>query len=781
MNRKYLMMAAFALALAGCAKDSEMTESPVNPTKNNTEVAKQPVQFGAYVNRATTRAGDPGVLVTSGAAPSDAGQINLQDKGFGVIAYYTDDDLYSPIYQPNFMYNTKVSGADWLYSPVQYWPNEFGANAVSEGVDRLSFFAYAPYVDVTTNTGIVEGDATSGIVGLSRNAAVGDPFVKYYVNLDPTKQVDFCWGKPKIDMTKQGINEKVSFEFNHALAALNVQIDAMIDELTPGTNTLIDDKTHIFVRSVTFEGFVTKGAFNLNSNTATWYDLAGANYIDGGAVTVFDGRTNGREGQSESVNEAPTGLNPEIVQSVPYTDNNLAAGVTNQAVNLFKGGTTAPIYVIPSGQPLNVTIVYDVETETDELAGYLSDGETHGTSVENKITKTITLNGQNLKLEAGKQYTLTLHLGMTSVKFDAEVAEWGTGSTVDANLPDNTGTPVAVTGVVVDKSTLNLLVSDTEPLVATVKPAGATNKNVTWSSENESIATVDENGVVTGVAIGNTIVHATTEDGGYEATITVNVTDKPMSLASLKKHINQITPSDYEGIYYVKRDGVITNNGHEENVVGILARIIRSGTSPYMVDRGPEGTDTNSTATAKHILVLSTADVPGGPYQWSTSQTAVGWTHAQEIGEEEFYGLNLTLKMMENRTVYPAGAAAWYYTSDGCSTGYGLMDADRNTADIYEGKWFLPSVGQMKTIGFIGDNVPNITKAALNRLIQDGFFESGDNTLVYWPSTEVDAGKGAVWVWNYSFPSNPNSKQYHWIATGLPKTEAHQVRPVFVY
>lgn len=99
-------MVALAAALTGCAKDSELVDSPANPVssaKNNTEtVAKQPVLFGAYVNRATTRAGDPGVLVTSGAP---AGQINLQEKGFGVIAYYTDDDMYSPIYQPNFMYN----------------------------------------------------------------------------------------------------------------------------------------------------------------------------------------------------------------------------------------------------------------------------------------------------------------------------------------------------------------------------------------------------------------------------------------------------------------------------------------------------------------------------------------------------------------------------------------------------------------------------------------------------------------------------------------------------
>ena len=438
MKDKLLVLAAFAIALTACSKDSESMNDPAPISKGNTSVnTQQPVQFGAYVNRAVTRAGAEGVLTTNG---TEDGQVSLETEGFGVFAYYTDDDLYSPIYQPNFMYNTKVSKSttDWTYNPVRYWPNEFGSNAASEGIDRLSFFAYAPWVEVTPSTGIVTGDNTYGIVGMSRNAATGDPLVKYYASLDPAKQVDFSWGTPHIDMTKQAVNEKVSFVFNHALAALNVQIDAAIDQLNPvGT---LDANTKIYVRSVTFEGFVTKGSFNLNTDKATWYDLAGANYIDGGFVTIFDGRTNGKEGQSESANESPVGLNPVVVQSQPYSGTP-TAGVTPTAVNLFDNATaTAPLYVIPSGQPLNVTIVYDVETQNPNLTTKLSDGVTPGTSVENKITKAISFGASN-KLEAGKKYNLTLHLGMTSVKFDAAVSEWDDNTdNGEANLPDNIGT-----------------------------------------------------------------------------------------------------------------------------------------------------------------------------------------------------------------------------------------------------------------------------------------------------------------------------------------------------
>lgn len=539
MKSNYLWMVALAAALTGCAKDSDLADNPVNPaspTKNNTEtVAKQPVLFGAYVNRATTRAGDPGVLVTSGAT---AGQINLQEKGFGVIAYYTDDDMYSPIYQPNFMYNTKVThnGSAWAYEPVQYWPNETGENAVSEGVDRLSFFAYAPYVDVTPSTGVVTGDDASGIVGLSRNGAFGDPWVKYYVSLDPAKQVDFSWAVPQINMVKPNVTDVVNMQFNHALAALNVQVDAMIDELAPGNNTL-DDNTKIYIRSVSFEGLVTKGSFNLNSTKATWYDLAGANYIDGGSVTVYDGRTNGKEGQSESANESPLGLNPVLVQSQPYSGTP-TAGVTNAAANLFAGTTAdAPIYVIPSGQPLTVTIVYDVETATDELAGYLSDGETHGTSVENKITKSISFGTSN-KLEAGKLYKLTLHLGMTSVKFDATVAEWDESTdSSSADLPQNivsigsvelTSNGNPLTNVTVWKNETSVAAPDVTVVGSDGSPLSGVTLN--WSSDNASVATVDDDGAVSLAGVSGTskiTVTATKEgvDGSATASYDVYVNE----------------------------------------------------------------------------------------------------------------------------------------------------------------------------------------------------------------------------------------------------------------
>lgn len=83
--------------------------------------------------------------------------------------------------------------------------------------------------------------------------------------------------------------------------------------------------------------------------------------------------------------------------------------------------------------------------------------------------------------------------------------------------------PVHATGVTLDKTSASVKQGKTITLTATVEPAAAVNKNVIWSSNNTSVATVS-NGVVTGVATGNAQITATTVDGNYKANCTVTVT-----------------------------------------------------------------------------------------------------------------------------------------------------------------------------------------------------------------------------------------------------------------
>lgn len=83
--------------------------------------------------------------------------------------------------------------------------------------------------------------------------------------------------------------------------------------------------------------------------------------------------------------------------------------------------------------------------------------------------------------------------------------------------------PVRVKSVVLNRTTAEIKLNGKVTLIATVLPQNASNKSVVWSSANENIATV-ENGVVTGISEGTTVITVTTVDGGFTATCRISVT-----------------------------------------------------------------------------------------------------------------------------------------------------------------------------------------------------------------------------------------------------------------
>ena len=498
--RKLYLFAAMAAMLAACSSDDLTVEKQV--AQQNAEEGA--VQFSAYMSRGTTRAGLADVMNLENLKKSQ------EDGGcFGVFGYYTNNATYDQQALPNFFYNEKISwnGSYFTYAPIKYWPNEYGKTAQSEDNDKVSFFAYAPYVLVSPSTGKViqlEAKANSsdpdkidqeasaklqkwGITTLSNNSATGDPLVKYLVSFDQDKSVDLCWGVcegadtqwntvetgsgpiqtlnsgfPWIDVlrpaeakTQALANQRVKFTFKHATAQLMVKINAFVDG-TDNTNSIAEN-TKVYVRSVTFEGFATKGALNLNNtetgaNKAYWMDWTGSNdIVTGESVTIYDGRKDGKEGtpSGEATNEKTLGLNPALVQSDGWTSS--AKGVTKDLQNLFRkwdptAGTEGayvaadkPIYVIPTGDNVRVTITYDIETKDDKLSTYVSDVTTHGSSIENVISKDINFGSSDLTaLENGKSYVINLHLGMNSVKFDAAVSDWVEAETTpDVDVPAN--------------------------------------------------------------------------------------------------------------------------------------------------------------------------------------------------------------------------------------------------------------------------------------------------------------------------------------------------------
>lgn len=78
------------------------------------------------------------------------------------------------------------------------------------------------------------------------------------------------------------------------------------------------------------------------------------------------------------------------------------------------------------------------------------------------------------------------------------------------------------TGVTLDEDSITIGVGETGTLTATVLPVNAGNKNITWSTSDDTIATVVD-GVVSGVAAGTATITVTTEEGGFTAACEVTV------------------------------------------------------------------------------------------------------------------------------------------------------------------------------------------------------------------------------------------------------------------
>ena len=139
-----------------------------------------------------------------------------------------------------------------------------------------------------------------------------------------------------------------------------------------------------------------------------------------------------------------------------------------------------------------------------------------------------------------------------------------TPSSDSAGSSDSTPSNVAVTGVTLDKATASIVKGETLTLVATVAPATATNKEVTWTSSDEDVVTVSKAGVVTAQDVGTATVKVKTKDGNHEASCVVTVI----------KNINSITISNksaFEGFVVDDSESINLTVDPEDNVSALLA------------------------------------------------------------------------------------------------------------------------------------------------------------------------------------------------------------------
>lgn len=459
------------VSLASCSANSDFDNT--NTTDLNTkESVLSPVEFGTYLAQSkNTRGGE-----NATASASDASEMTtdkLKTKGFGVIAFYTESTEYTAgqnTTEPNFMYNTDVTGkdgdngvVDWTYEPIKYWPNG-GQGDATKGdatpenkTQYLSFFAYAPYKNVDKTTGST--GSTPGITALSANDSKSDPTVTYVLGATGA-EADLLWGtagsngtttsgvdqtgtdfsdkaqvkakaKVNANLTKMKVGGKVQFNFKHALAKFGgtgagsgnktsgLMVVADIDNGTATTGGTLDATTKITVKSIKIESVKASDDGKTMTTEASIPTSGTLNLVTGVWST-----TDAKMGKIDYEINSPkatvtTGatiqtLNDDIAEPASFSSwGNLPEGVTATAKSVYT--ETNPLLIIPDGgnYTFRITIDYIVRTKDEALKdGY--------TQVEQSFYKDLTLKTVSLNAK----YNLLIHLGLTSVKFDATVSDW---------------------------------------------------------------------------------------------------------------------------------------------------------------------------------------------------------------------------------------------------------------------------------------------------------------------------------------------------------------------
>ncbi len=174
------------------------------------------------------------------------------------------------------------------------------------------------------------------------------------------------------------------------------------------------------------------------------------------------------------------------------------------------------------GEAISMVAVVDL---SGEAALNYAIGGWHSSAFGGKIDKVVLASADCDVISAFPDYTLVKEAPIGGNQFSGVVEEgsWTVSDGTATYAPD-------VTGVTLSQTNVSVTIGSTVQLTAAVQPAD-TDETVEWSSLNEDVATVDANGVVTGVKEGIATIKASA--GGIEAICFVEVKQKAVTPATV--------------------------------------------------------------------------------------------------------------------------------------------------------------------------------------------------------------------------------------------------------
>ena len=356
---------------------------------------------------------------------------------------------------------------------------------------------------------------------------------------------------------------------------------------------------------------------------------------------------------------------------------------------LAPGEVKTAEYILPASQ-----LTFDTPYSSNRFIVEAT-SDTEETSVVNntaevlyspKAVEGISLNTSELTIDIGTKHQLLA----TVAPSDAynKVIHWVSDSTNIVEVDEYTGELTAVSGgtaiitaitddggyvaqcvvtvnvgvksVDMDKGEADMTVGQSLTLTANITPAGASNKNISWTSSNEKVATVN-NGVVTALKTGTTTVTVTTEDGGYTAECVINVTNP----------VTGIALSDTTAMMYL--DGTKQLTATVAPLDADDPTVIWSSSDDYTVSVDKNGLLT-ALGTGTAVITARTQD---GGYT-ATCTVTVGRHVSNIILSDSSLILNVGYSQQLKATILPLNATdksvEWLSTNESVAT----VDADGN-------------------------------------------------------------------------------------------------------
>lgn len=174
---------------------------------------------------------------------------------------------------------------------------------------------------------------------------------------------------------------------------------------------------------------------------------------------------------------------------------------------------------------------------------------------------------------------------------------------------------------------------DEQPLHVNFVPTNATNRNVTWKSDNESVATVSKGGTVTPVSNGTANITATTEDGNFKATCKVTVEIPELTLSLDKTELTLTQTEEQQKL-------TATVSDPEEKVTWLssdpfVATVIRDGTVTAIANGTATITASARGKTASCTVEVALTDTPAHTHVWSKSWDANVFYHYRRCQNRE--------------------------------------------------------------------------------------------------------------------------------------------------